>query len=78
MAEFIHPERLHQLSAFAGQLMLSPEREQPVLRWTLDAATGRPVSHWELAIERSAWRPVAASPPGSTRQCSPDPSRQRP
>jgi hypothetical protein len=74
MTEFIDPERLHWLSTFASLSLLSPERAIPVLRWTLDATTGRPVSRWQLAVERSSSSLQAAS----TRQRSPQPSRQRP
>jgi hypothetical protein len=78
MAQFIDPERLHQLSTFVGQPLLSPDHGIPVLRWTLDAATGRPISRWELAVERSSSSLLAASLAASTCQRGPRPSRQCP
>ena len=49
MTELIDTARLHQIAYVADQPGFAPRAEIPVMRWIIDEATGRPVSHWVLA-----------------------------
>jgi hypothetical protein len=49
MTQFIAIENLHQLSALHTPLAPPMDRLVPVMRWTVDQATGRPIAEWELA-----------------------------
>jgi hypothetical protein len=49
MTQFIDPSRLQWLSVFRAQPASPVDRIVPVVRWSIDQATGRPVTNWELA-----------------------------
>ena len=54
MTQFIDAEQLQHLSAPCPPPALPMDRLVPVLRWTIDQATGRPVGNWELAARQAA------------------------
>jgi hypothetical protein len=49
MTKFIDPSLLQQLSALRTQSARPMGRVVPVMRWSVDQATGRLVANWELA-----------------------------
>jgi hypothetical protein len=49
MTELIDPSRLQQWSAFRTQPAQHEDRIVPMMRWSIDQVTGRPVANWELA-----------------------------
>jgi hypothetical protein len=51
MTEFMSALRLRKV--VVGQGWSTLEHTVPVLRWTVDEKTGRPVGHWELADKPS-------------------------
>jgi hypothetical protein len=46
MTEFMDAARLRQDARDLPRFTLQPTA--PVLRWTIDTTTGRPVGHWEI------------------------------
>ncbi len=52
MTQLIDAEVLHDWSAFRTQSPQLTIRLVPVLRWTIDRATGRAVGNWMLAARQ--------------------------
>lgn len=48
MTELLHPDRLRRIALDLDQPTKAARRLVPVMQWSVDAATGRPVSHWVL------------------------------
>jgi hypothetical protein len=48
MTQLINIARLDQLSALHAQIVPPVDRLVPVMRWTVDQATGRPIANWKL------------------------------
>jgi hypothetical protein len=57
MTQLIDADQLQHLSAPCPPPALPMDRLVPVLRWTIDQATGRPVGNWELAARQPAPSP---------------------
>ena len=51
MTELLSQARLQQMAA-ASELPQIRARPPLVLRWQIDATTGRPVSRWEIESQR--------------------------
>ncbi len=49
MTEFMPATSLRQIASLSDHRGLRLQPEVPVMQWTIDEATGRPVSHWVLA-----------------------------
>jgi hypothetical protein len=49
MTEFMHETRLRQIAWVMEQPPMPAPRPTLVLRWSIDARTGRPVGGWSLA-----------------------------
>ena len=48
MTELLHADRIRQLARVMYQPAESARRLVPVLQWSVDEQTGRPVSRWVL------------------------------
>jgi hypothetical protein len=49
MAELMTAAQLWQMAGVGDQFGTRLRRVVPVLRWTIDASTGRAVNHWVVA-----------------------------
>jgi len=71
MTELMDASHLRQMAGLSDQSKLGLRPVVPVLRWTINGETGRPVSHWLLAEKQAApdlslpaYQPIAGDQKG--------------
>ena len=53
MTELLSQVRLQEMASAIGELQFRSSPPILIRRWEIDAATGRPVCHWEVESEAS-------------------------